>query len=90
VGAASFGAPVTTKVTPPEGYSTFFTDGDLIKVTDLKVYVGVRKVDYSNIFTVTPFAGLTVTIDGTVYTIESVGNIASGEFIVLHEIQLRR
>lgn len=89
-GTPTYGAPITTKVTPPDQYDVRFVDNDAVRGTDLRCYVGNKKADLTNIFSDTPSPGTLVAIDGVTYRVILASPITTGEFIALYELQLRR
>ena len=85
-GSAETAVP-NVKVAPPEGYSATSVSGSggLIETGDKKLTTAALYfIDYSE-----PTPGDTVEFDGTVYTVQKVDTVYSGELPCLYILQVR-
>lgn len=72
------------KIAPPQPYSTFLVDGDLIQSGDLQTITSAQGIPF------TPLASQRMVFGGATWRIISVNPIRSGDLICAYDLQLRK
>ena len=78
------------KISPPQPYSAFLVDGDVIQAGDLKTITSAQGITFTPSVTDAVGSAAKLVFGGFTWTILAVSPIRSGDLICAYEMQLRR